>query len=251
MRQVIGGGGFGFWKICGLKNVSQQVARTFSNVGARVNFPLSVFVRRPESCASSPAGSIGEFPARPAVGETVEIRTVSGADEALGNLTVPTGAHGSLGSLPISGAACGRCNLTGVAWSNPKYAMKTVHPAKIISIAIARSPASVYAFAANAANLPKWASGLSGATIKRVGGSWLADSPMGKVKIKFAAKNSFGILDHEVTTQDGTTFYNPMRVQPNGEGSEVTFTLYRLPKVSAKAYAKDAKAIRRDLAQLK
>lgn len=129
--------------------------------------------------------------------------------------------------------------------------MTLLHPAKIISIAIARSPAAVYAFAANARNLPKWATGLSGATIRRVGDRWLADSPMGKVKIKFAAKNSFGILDHDVTTEDGTTFYNPMRVQPNGQGSEVMFTLYRLPKVSARAYAKDAKHIRHDLARLK
>jgi len=126
-----------------------------------------------------------------------------------------------------------------------------IHPAKTISIAISRPPAVVYAFAANARNLPKWATGLSGALIKRAGDQWLADSPMGQVRIKFAPKNSFGILDHEVTTEGGSTFYNPMRVQPNGEGSEVMFTLYRLPKVSAIAYAKDAKHIRNDLRRLK
>ena len=124
------------------------------------------------------------------------------------------------------------------------------YPAKIISIAIARKPAAVYAFAANPKNLPQWASGLSG-SIKKVGGSWVAESPMGKVRIKFAKRNSFGILDHQVTLESGAAFDNPMRVQANGQGSELMFTLYRLPKVSAKAFAKDAKTIRKDLAKVK
>jgi uncharacterized membrane protein len=128
--------------------------------------------------------------------------------------------------------------------------MVTIFPAKVISIAIARPPAAVYAFTANPKNLPKWASGLSG-SIKRVGGQWVAESPMGQVRIKFAAKNSLGVLDHQVTVGSGASFYNPMRVQANGKGSEVMFTLYRLPKVSDKAFAADAKQIRQDLAKLK
>lgn len=112
--------------------------------------------------------------------------------------------------------------------------MTTIYPAKIISITIARSPAAVYAFTANPKNLPKWASGLGG-SIKQVGGQWVAESPMGKVKIKFARKNALGVLDHDVTLESGATFYNPMRVQANGKGSEVMFTLYRLPKVSDQA----------------
>ena len=128
--------------------------------------------------------------------------------------------------------------------------MKNTYLAKLISITLSRPPAAVYAFAANPKNLPKWASGLSG-SIKKVGGQWVAESPMGKVKIRFARKNAFGVLDHFVTVGSGETFYNPMRVQPNGKGSEVLFTLYRLPKVSDKAYAADAKHIRQDLAKLK
>jgi hypothetical protein len=130
--------------------------------------------------------------------------------------------------------------------------MKSVRtlPSKIISIAIARPPATVYSFAANPRNLPKWASGLSG-SIKRVGGQWVAASPMGKVTIQFAKRNAFGVLDHDVMIESGAKFSNPMRVQPNGGGSEVMFTLYRLPKVSAAAYAKDARKVRADLAKLK
>src|SRR5262249_27425941 len=55
---------------------------------------------------------------------------------------------------------------------------------KQIRVAIARSPADVYAFASNPENLPRWASGLSG-SIENVNGDWIATSPMGKVKVKF------------------------------------------------------------------
>jgi hypothetical protein len=118
------------------------------------------------------------------------------------------------------------------------------------SIGIARKPAAIYAFVANPRNLPKWASGL-GISVKKVGRQWLADSPMGKVRLRFAPKNAFGVLDHLVTIESGQTFNNPMRVQANGRGSEVVFTLYRLPGVSDAAFAKDAKTIRHDLATLK
>jgi hypothetical protein len=128
--------------------------------------------------------------------------------------------------------------------------MIATHRAEVVSIAIARRPAAVYAFAANPMNLPKWASRLSG-SIKRVGREWVAESPMGKVRIKFAARNAFGVLDHDVILASGARFHNPMRVQPNGQGSEVIFTLYRMPKVTDKAFARDLKSIRKDLRKLK
>ena len=74
--------------------------------------------------------------------------------------------------------------------------------AKHISISINRSAAQVYEFASNPENLPKWAAGLSG-SIKKVNEDWIAESPMGRVKVKFAEKNKFGVLDHEVTLPSG------------------------------------------------
>jgi len=124
------------------------------------------------------------------------------------------------------------------------------HPVQYVSVAIARPPAEVYAFAASPENLPQWAAGLSG-SIKRIGGEWVAGSPMGKVKIKFAERNAFGVLDHQVTLESGATVYNPMRVQPNGTGSEVVFTLYRLPEVTAQQFQEDAGRVRQDLDRLK
>jgi hypothetical protein len=48
---------------------------------------------------------------------------------------------------------------------------------------------------------------------------------MGTVKVRFSEKNRFGVLDHEVTLGSGIKFHNPMRIFPNGDGSEVTMTL--------------------------
>jgi len=53
---------------------------------------------------------------------------------------------------------------------------------------------------------------------------------MGRMKVKIAEKNQFGVLDHDVTLPSGVKVYNPMRVFPNNDGSELVFTLYRRPK---------------------
>jgi Polyketide cyclase / dehydrase and lipid transport len=122
--------------------------------------------------------------------------------------------------------------------------------AKHISVSINRPAAQVYEFASNPENLPKWAAGLSG-SIKKVDEGWIADSPMGRVKIKFAENNKLGVLDHDVTLPSGVKVYNPMRVFPNNDGSEVVFTLYHWPGVLDQEFAEDANAVEKDLAKLK
>jgi hypothetical protein len=122
--------------------------------------------------------------------------------------------------------------------------------AKHISVSINRPATQVYEFASNPENLPKWAAGLSG-SIKKVDEDWIAESPMGTVKVKFPEKNKFGVLDHEVTLPSGVKFYNPMRVFPNNDGSELVFTVYRWPEVSDQDFAEDAKSVETDLAKLK
>lgn len=109
----------------------------------------------------------------------------------------------------------------------------------------------VYDYASDPQNLPHWASGLSQTEIREENGKWTADSPMGKVEIKFCEKNSFGVLDHYVTIPSGETFYNPLRVMANQDGSEVVFTLYRWPGMSDEDFKKDAETIRKDLNALK
>jgi Polyketide cyclase / dehydrase and lipid transport len=122
--------------------------------------------------------------------------------------------------------------------------------AKHISVSINRSADQVYEFVSDPENLPKWAAGLSG-SIKKVNDDWITESPMGRVKVKFAEKNRFGVLDHDVTLPSGVNVYNPVRVFPNNDGSELVFTLYRRPDVSDQDFAEDAKAVENDLAKLK
>jgi hypothetical protein len=128
--------------------------------------------------------------------------------------------------------------------------MRTTNQVRHISVSINRTPQEVYALVSNPENLPKWASGLGG-SIKNVNGEWIADAPMGKVKIKFAEENKFGILDHKVTLESGVTINNPMRVIANGRGSEIFFTLIRQPETSDEQFAKDAKWVEKDLRILK
>jgi hypothetical protein len=132
---------------------------------------------------------------------------------------------------------------------NPKEIAMTFM-AKHISVSINRSAAQVYEFASNPENLPKWAAGLSG-SIKKVNEDWIAEAPMGRVKVKFAEKNQFGVLDHDVTLPSGVNVYNPMRILPNNDGSELVFTLYRRPDMSDQEFAEDTKSVEKDLAKLK
>jgi predicted dienelactone hydrolase len=125
----------------------------------------------------------------------------------------------------------------------------TSWPVRHITVTIDRSPDAVYAFASDPRNLPRWATGLAG-SIREVQGRWTADSPMGPVTIAFVEPNRFGVLDHDVTLPSGVTVHNPLRVLPNGTGSEVVFSLFRLPDVSDEQFAQDAAWVANDLQSL-
>lgn len=71
------------------------------------------------------------------------------------------------------------------------------------------------------------------------------------MKIRFAAKNDFGVADHYVNPAPGVEVYVPIRVLPNGSGSEVIFTIFRLPSMSDDKFAEDIGMIERDLMTLK
>ncbi len=127
-----------------------------------------------------------------------------------------------------------------------------MHDVQHISIYIDRRPNEVYAFAADPGNLPRWAVGLAGGSaVTKDGDDWIMEAPFGKVRVRFAEQNAFGVMDHDVTLESGVTVHNPMRVMPNGEGSEVLFTLIRQPGMSDEQFAKDKAAVEKDLRALK
>lgn len=119
-----------------------------------------------------------------------------------------------------------------------------------ITICINRPADMVYNFMSVPENFPKWASGL-GKSITKINGEWLVETPQGTVKVRFTERNNFGVLDHYVIPESGPEIYIPLRVIANGAGSEVIFTLFRLPGVSAEKIAEDADWVRRDLKALK
>jgi uncharacterized protein YndB with AHSA1/START domain len=127
----------------------------------------------------------------------------------------------------------------------------TLWPVRHVSIAIRRSPEDVYAFTSEPRNLPLWAAGLAGSDLVKHGAEWICDSPMGRIVLKFAPPNSYGVMDHDVTLSTGEVFHNPLRVLPNHRGSEVVFTLYRRPEMTEESFAKDGAQIKKDLLKLK
>jgi hypothetical protein len=120
-----------------------------------------------------------------------------------------------------------------------------------ISVSIDRRSADVYEFVSDPRNLPRWAAGLARSQVRQEGDRWVADSPMGRVEIRFAPTNPYGVLDHDVTLESAITVHNPMRVVPNGEGSEFIFTLIRRPGMSSERFAEDRAAVEKDLQTLK
>lgn len=121
---------------------------------------------------------------------------------------------------------------------------------RTISVFIDRRPEDVYAFAANPANLPQWASGL-GDSIEQVDGGWVAQTGDGPITIRFVEQNTLGVLDHVVTTEAGEELYSPMRVIPYGSGAILLFTLVRGADWSDERFARDAAWVERDLYALK
>lgn len=125
-----------------------------------------------------------------------------------------------------------------------------IYPSTTIGVQISRKPAAVYAFVAALENLPAWATTFCRA-IRHEGDVWMMETSLGTMSIRLAPENSLGVLDHYLTPAGGEPLYVPLRVVANGSGSEVLFTLFRLPGVSEEAYAADAALVRQDLNRLK
>jgi len=121
---------------------------------------------------------------------------------------------------------------------------------RTISVSIDRPPKQVYAYVRTVENLPRWASGLGSAVRKRPRG-WILETASGPLGFAFVADNDLGVLDHIVTIAPGVDILNPMRVVANGSGSEVSFTLFQLPGMTAEKFEEDAGIVERDLRTLK
>jgi hypothetical protein len=126
----------------------------------------------------------------------------------------------------------------------------TLFETRPVTVSIARPAAEVYAFAHRPESFPQWAAGL-GAGLIRDGEDWIAHGPDGDVRVRFSPENPYGVLDHWVTLADGARLSIPLRVVANGDGAEVTLTLFRAPGMDDATFVRDQDWVARDLAALK
>lgn len=122
--------------------------------------------------------------------------------------------------------------------------------ARTFSITVDGPAEQVYAFVRDPGNLPRWATQLA-RSVHRDGEDWVVQTPNGRAVIRFTEANGLGVLDHVVRLESGVEVAVPMRVIPNGPGSEVLFTLFRLPGTTDEDFARDAGMVQNDLRTLK
>ena len=119
-----------------------------------------------------------------------------------------------------------------------------------VSTVIHRPAAEVYAYVAEPDHLVAWASGLAQGELERQGDSLLVDSPMGRVTVRFVARNDLGVLDHDVTLPSGTVVTNPVRVLEHPDGAEVLFTVRQI-ELDDEELERDVRRVAADLTRLK
>ncbi|MGV3741723.1 MAG: SRPBCC family protein [Burkholderiaceae bacterium] len=128
--------------------------------------------------------------------------------------------------------------------------MLALPSSRTVSVHIACAPDTIVRFVSNPLNLPLWARQFC-LSVRRSGAKWQVETPQGMVTIRFVAPNALGVLDHYVGLPSGEEIYAPMRALASGDGSEVLFTLLRLPEMSDAQFEEDAAMVERDLQTLK
>ena len=123
--------------------------------------------------------------------------------------------------------------------------MRSEHISRVISA----SPEAVYEYASNVENLPEWAAGLAQSEVIRDGHTLLVESPMGRVEVRFVERNSYGVLDHDVTLPSGTVATNPVRVLSHPNGAEVVFTVRQI-ELDDGEFERDINLVKADLERL-
>ena len=121
---------------------------------------------------------------------------------------------------------------------------------KTLTVSIERPPGEVYAFVTDVRNLPRWATSFV-TSVRQTAEGWIAETVEGAMGFEYVPRNDFGVLDHVVRPAPGVEIHVPMRVVPNGGGSEIIFTLVQFPGMPPEKFARDIDMVQRDLATLK
>jgi hypothetical protein len=94
-----------------------------------------------------------------------------------------------------------------------------------LTITIAAPRDDVFAFLADGANLPAWASNFAPA-IRPNGDGWIVNQGAVEIGLEIPANRELGTVDLHITLPSGARRAVYLRVLPNGEGAEVLFTLF-------------------------
>ena len=121
---------------------------------------------------------------------------------------------------------------------------------KQISERIERPVSEAYDYISDPANIPEWAPGL-GTSVVQEDGKWYVETPVSRIRVEFAPRNEYGVLDHDVTLPSGEVIYNPLRVFANEEGCEIVFTLRKTIGMTDDEFERDAGLVQADLTRLK
>lgn len=120
-----------------------------------------------------------------------------------------------------------------------------------ISISINRPFDDVYAYLSKPLNFEQWAA-VSGGTFKPLdNGDWEGETPFGFRHFRFSPPNNYGVLDHAIFVPGGEVLYTPMRVVPNDDGTDLTFTFFRREGMDDAQFASAVEWIMTDFLSLK
>jgi hypothetical protein len=122
----------------------------------------------------------------------------------------------------------------------------------VLKVAIRRPYAEVYEFLADPMNFAKWAVVPGSIMSPLDGGDWLVELPSGQTGIRFAPRNTFGVLDYEVfPATGGHGPISPVRLIPNDDGCELILLWLQRDGVSDEKFRSDAEWTQSDLQRLK
>jgi hypothetical protein len=93
------------------------------------------------------------------------------------------------------------------------------------TITIDAPRADVFAFVADATNLPRWAPNFA-TTVRPDGDGWIVGQGGSEVRLRLEAAAELGTVDLHVTPPDGRTRTVYGRVLPNAAGAEFLFTMF-------------------------
>ena len=122
---------------------------------------------------------------------------------------------------------------------------------KTISIPIYRPYHEVYEYLVEPRNFPSWASNL-GPDFEQVGEhDWATTTRTGRVILRFAPRNDYGVLDHQLIIEGKPPISTPMRLIENDDGCEIIYTQFQRVGMTLEAFASEVEWVTSDFEALR